>query len=67
VNKFKYGYSEEHLRSDFLDDFLELFQRDALSLSKDFLNQSMNFFLRLDTIKENLAILLESKISMREL
>jgi hypothetical protein len=56
VIKFKYGYGEEHLRSDFFDDFLELFQRDALSLSKDFLNQSVNFFLRLDAIQKNLAI-----------
>jgi len=56
VIKFKYGYSEEHLRSDFFDDFLELFQGDTLSFSKDFLNQSMNFFLRLNAIKKNLAI-----------
>lgn len=47
--------SEEHLRSDFLDNFLELLQGDALSLSEHFLNQSMNFFLRLNTVKENLT------------
>lgn len=55
--KFKYGYSEEHLRCDFLDNFLELLKRDALSLTEDLFDESMDLFLRLNTIEENLTML----------
>lgn len=52
----KQTYSQEHLGCDLFNDFLELFKRYALSFTKNLLDQSVNLLLRLDSVKENLAI-----------
>ena len=45
-------YCKEHLRSNFLNDFRELLKLDLFSVDEDLLDQSVDLFLGLDSVKE---------------
>ena len=51
---------EEHFGGDFRINAFELFQIDALFLSKDFFKQVLDLFLCLDAVEENLTVTRET-------
>ena len=50
------AYIEEHLRSNFFNDFLKIFEGNLSSLAKDFFNEFVNFVLTFNTIDKQVSI-----------